>query len=171
MFHSAKTDLIHLLLLASRLNSSSVKRSRDRLCRSSIRGRQCTGDLGTLRSRDAVRESRQHRFGHGFEFGLFQRHYGPEPMGPLRWADLEQTLLNTALETRVDCVGREDFRVQEHRYCRAVELERLPNPKAVCAISALQTALANELLYRGVTFFTPTHGNWQCLSRRHLEFR
>ena len=43
--------------------------------------------------------------GHGCEFGLFQRHFGAEPLGMLRWADLAPELLISALEHRFDGVG------------------------------------------------------------------
>ena len=43
--------------------------------------------------------------GHGCEFGLFQRHFGAEPLGLLRWADLSHHLLTRALESRFDGVG------------------------------------------------------------------
>ena len=43
--------------------------------------------------------------GHGCEFGLFQRHYGAEPLGLLRWADLDHNLLCDALESRFEGVG------------------------------------------------------------------
>lgn len=43
--------------------------------------------------------------GHGCEFGLFQRHYGAEPLGLLRWADLAPELLIKALESRFEGVG------------------------------------------------------------------
>jgi hypothetical protein len=43
--------------------------------------------------------------GHGCEFGLFQRHFGVEPLGLLRWADLGHELLTRALEADFDGVG------------------------------------------------------------------
>jgi hypothetical protein len=43
--------------------------------------------------------------GHGCEFGLFQRHFGAEPLGLLRWADLGDDLLIKALESRFEGVG------------------------------------------------------------------
>jgi len=43
--------------------------------------------------------------GHGCEFGLFQRHFGAEPLGLLRWADLGAELLTRALERDFDGVG------------------------------------------------------------------
>jgi len=43
--------------------------------------------------------------GHGCEFGLFQRAYGAEPLGLLRWADLAPELLMDALEAQFDGVG------------------------------------------------------------------
>ena len=43
--------------------------------------------------------------GHGCEFGLFQRHFGAEPLGLLRWADLGPDLLMSALENRFEGVG------------------------------------------------------------------
>jgi tetratricopeptide (TPR) repeat protein len=43
--------------------------------------------------------------GHGCEFGLFQRNFGAEPMGLLRWADLPHDLLAQALENRFEGVG------------------------------------------------------------------
>lgn len=47
--------------------------------------------------------------GHGCEFGLFQRKYGGEPLGLLRWADLGHELLTTALVNRFDGVGAPEF--------------------------------------------------------------
>ena len=43
--------------------------------------------------------------GHGCEFGLFQREFGAEPLGLLRWADLAPHLLAEALEREFDGVG------------------------------------------------------------------
>jgi tetratricopeptide (TPR) repeat protein len=43
--------------------------------------------------------------GHGCEFGLFQRHFGAEPLGLLRWADLAPRLLMEALESGFEGVG------------------------------------------------------------------
>ena len=43
--------------------------------------------------------------GHGCEFGLFQRSFGAEPLGLLRWADLSHDLLASALELRFEGVG------------------------------------------------------------------
>jgi tetratricopeptide (TPR) repeat protein len=47
--------------------------------------------------------------GHGCEFGIFQRHFGAEPLGLLRWADLTQDQLAAALETEFAGVGEPDF--------------------------------------------------------------
>jgi tetratricopeptide (TPR) repeat protein len=47
--------------------------------------------------------------GHGCEFGLFQRHFGAEPLGLLRWADLAAELLAAALEERFEGVGDPEF--------------------------------------------------------------
>ena len=46
--------------------------------------------------------------GHGCEFGLFQRHFGSEPLGLLRWADLGPELLTRALETEFEGVGERE---------------------------------------------------------------
>jgi tetratricopeptide (TPR) repeat protein len=43
--------------------------------------------------------------GHGCEFGLFQRSFGAEPLGLLRWSDLGYELLAGALEARFGGVG------------------------------------------------------------------
>ena len=43
--------------------------------------------------------------GHGCEFGIFQRGQGAEPLGLLRWADLDQTALIAALNDRFAGVG------------------------------------------------------------------
>jgi tetratricopeptide (TPR) repeat protein len=43
--------------------------------------------------------------GHGCEFGIFQRHFGAEPLGLLRWADLLPEQLMAALETEFEGVG------------------------------------------------------------------
>jgi tetratricopeptide (TPR) repeat protein len=43
--------------------------------------------------------------GHGCEFGLAQRHFGAEPLGLLRWADLGYESLIMALECRFEGVG------------------------------------------------------------------
>jgi tetratricopeptide (TPR) repeat protein len=43
--------------------------------------------------------------GHGCEFGIFQRSFGAEPLGLLRWADLGPEQLATALEMEFDGVG------------------------------------------------------------------
>lgn len=43
--------------------------------------------------------------GHGCEFGIFQRGQGAEPLGLLRWADLDQTSLIAALNDRFAGVG------------------------------------------------------------------
>lgn len=43
--------------------------------------------------------------GHGCEFGLVQRALGVEPLGLLRWADLDHRLLTQALETEFAGVG------------------------------------------------------------------
>jgi tetratricopeptide (TPR) repeat protein len=47
--------------------------------------------------------------GHGCEFGIFQRHFGAEPLGLLRWADIFQDHLSTALETEFVGVGDPEF--------------------------------------------------------------
>lgn len=47
--------------------------------------------------------------GHGCEFGIFQRHFGAEPLGLLRWADLSQDSLCRALETEFAGVGDIEF--------------------------------------------------------------
>jgi len=47
--------------------------------------------------------------GHGCEFGIFQRHFGAEPLGLLRWADLHQDQLARALETEFAGVGEPEF--------------------------------------------------------------
>lgn len=47
--------------------------------------------------------------GHGCEFGLFQRHFGAEPLGLLRWADLAWDLLAKALENRFAGVGQSEY--------------------------------------------------------------
>jgi tetratricopeptide (TPR) repeat protein len=46
--------------------------------------------------------------GHGCEFGIFQRELGAEPLGLLRWADLGQDHLATALEAEFDGVGQSE---------------------------------------------------------------
>jgi tetratricopeptide (TPR) repeat protein len=43
--------------------------------------------------------------GHGCEFGIFQRRFSAEPLGLLRWADLDHNLLTRALETDFEGVG------------------------------------------------------------------
>lgn len=43
--------------------------------------------------------------GHGCEFGIFQREFGAEPLGLLRWADLNPEALAGALESEFDGVG------------------------------------------------------------------
>lgn len=43
--------------------------------------------------------------GHGCEFGIFQREFGAEPLGLLRWADLGHEALTEALETGFEGVG------------------------------------------------------------------
>jgi tetratricopeptide (TPR) repeat protein len=43
--------------------------------------------------------------GHGCEFGIFQREFGVEPLGLLRWADLGHEALAEALETGFEGVG------------------------------------------------------------------
>ncbi len=43
--------------------------------------------------------------GHGCEFGVFQREFGAEPLGLLRWADLAPHLLAEALEREFEGVG------------------------------------------------------------------
>jgi tetratricopeptide (TPR) repeat protein len=47
--------------------------------------------------------------GHGCEFGIFQRHFGAEPLGLLRWADIYQDQLARALETEFAGVGEAEF--------------------------------------------------------------
>jgi tetratricopeptide (TPR) repeat protein len=47
--------------------------------------------------------------GHGCEFGFFQRHFGAEPLGLLRWADIFQDHLSTVLETEFAGVGDPEF--------------------------------------------------------------
>lgn len=47
--------------------------------------------------------------GHGCEFGIFQRHFGAEPLGLLRWADIYQDQLSLALETEFAGVGEPEF--------------------------------------------------------------
>jgi tetratricopeptide (TPR) repeat protein len=42
---------------------------------------------------------------HGGEFGLFQRQCGADPLGLLRWADVEADRLAEALESRFDGIG------------------------------------------------------------------
>jgi hypothetical protein len=47
--------------------------------------------------------------GHGCEFGIFQRHFGAEPLSLLRWADVYQEQLSQALETEFAGVGDPEF--------------------------------------------------------------
>ena len=47
--------------------------------------------------------------GHGCEFGILQRHFGAEPLGLLRWADLGPNLLSKALETEFASVADPAF--------------------------------------------------------------
>jgi tetratricopeptide (TPR) repeat protein len=47
--------------------------------------------------------------GHGCEFGIFQRSVGAEPLGLLRWADVYQDQLATALDLEFAGVGEPDF--------------------------------------------------------------
>jgi hypothetical protein len=47
--------------------------------------------------------------GHGCEFGIFQRHFGAEPLGLLRWADLAPDLLSRALENEFAKVADPDM--------------------------------------------------------------
>ncbi len=47
--------------------------------------------------------------GHGCEFGIFQRHFGAEPLGLLRWADIFQDALSQALETEFAGIGDPEF--------------------------------------------------------------
>ncbi len=55
--------------------------------------------------------------GLGCEFGLFQRFFGAEPLGLLRWTEMEPEQLLAALEMAFDGVGNPDqtiMRVPEH---------------------------------------------------------
>ena len=45
--------------------------------------------------------------GHGCEFGIFQRAFGAEPLGLLRWADLGHESLTSALRDRFGGVGEQ----------------------------------------------------------------
>ena len=47
--------------------------------------------------------------GHGCEFGLVQRHFGSEPLGLLRWADISFECLASALESQFEGVGDEQY--------------------------------------------------------------
>jgi len=47
--------------------------------------------------------------GHGCEFGIFQRSVGAEPLGLLRWADIYQDKLATALDDEFAGVGEPEF--------------------------------------------------------------
>ena len=47
--------------------------------------------------------------GHGCEFGLFQRFYGAEPLGLLRWSDIFQNTLVQMLDTEFEGVGEPEF--------------------------------------------------------------
>jgi tetratricopeptide (TPR) repeat protein len=47
-------------------------------------------------------------WGLGCEFGLFQRHLGVEPLGLLRWADIDTDGLAEALESGFDGIGQPD---------------------------------------------------------------
>ena len=47
--------------------------------------------------------------GHGCEFGIFQRSFGAEPLGLLRWADIYQDQLTQALNTDFAGVGEPEF--------------------------------------------------------------
>jgi tetratricopeptide (TPR) repeat protein len=47
--------------------------------------------------------------GHGCEFGIFQRHFGAEPLGLLRWAEIFQDHLSIALETEFAGIGDPAF--------------------------------------------------------------
>jgi len=46
--------------------------------------------------------------GHGCEFGIYQRSHGAEPLGLLRWNDLNQDQLIEALESEFEGVGTPD---------------------------------------------------------------
>src|ERR1700761_1738697 len=66
-------------------------------------------DLVSLSDHDvALRFESLGGTGHGCEFGLFQRHFGAEPLGLLRWADTPVDLLIKALESRFEGVGAPD---------------------------------------------------------------
>jgi len=47
--------------------------------------------------------------GHGYEFGIFQRSQGAEPLGLLRWADMGHDLLTEALENQFEGVGSPEY--------------------------------------------------------------
>ena len=73
-------------------------------------------DTGTGNDSDAIAEARELAMqfeslggtGHGSEFGIFQSHFGAEPRGLLRWADLSGDQLMAALDHEFDGVGDVD---------------------------------------------------------------
>jgi tetratricopeptide (TPR) repeat protein len=73
-------------------------------------------DTGSGNDSDAIAEARELAMqfeslggtGHGSEFGIFQSHFGAEPRGLLRWADLSEDQLMAALDHEFDGVGDVD---------------------------------------------------------------
>lgn len=52
--------------------------------------------------------------GHGSEFGIFQQTKGADPVGLLRWADLDYNYLVAALEARFEGVGEPEHTIVFH---------------------------------------------------------
>ncbi|HTW72091.1 MAG TPA: tetratricopeptide repeat protein [Acetobacteraceae bacterium] len=103
----------------------------------------------------------------GCEFGLFQREYGAEPLGLLRWTTLAPTQLTAALNDRFDGVGlpentilipesppvRQEYFTQDRRYDMRMhtfvstdEIDRDRFYKQICRrLQYLRTKLIDDL--------------------------
>ena len=100
--------------------------------------------------------------GHGCEFGLFQRAYGAEPLGLLRWSDLSCEALVAALDARFEGVGEpehtniyippggEEWWTTDRRYWMAmrsfIRVDEAPYERARAMICRRQKFLRRKLI-------------------------
>ena len=100
--------------------------------------------------------------GHGCEFGLFQREFGAEPLGLLRWADLGYDGITGALRSRFAGVGEEEntrlfvpdggdeWWTTDHRYWMAmrsfVKADSMPRDRMLAVSLKRQRFLRDKLI-------------------------